>query len=80
MKIGTFREKNFQRIITVFVAADLGTKRKRQNTNVQNPNTTMLPLALKHQPPNPKHRSQCGISYIGVLSVAFRADTVAAST
>ena len=32
--------------MTVFVAADLGTKRKRQNTNVQNPNT-------KNAPPSP---------------------------
>ena len=32
--------------MTVFAAADLGTKRKRQNTNVQNPNT-------KNAPPSP---------------------------
>ena len=40
--------------MTVIVTADLGTKRKRQNTNVQNPNTKNAPSSPKAPTPEPQ--------------------------
>ena len=54
IKIGTFREKNFQRMMIVFVAADLNTKRKRQNTNLRNPNTKNARPSPKAPTPKPQ--------------------------
>ena len=48
---------------------DLGTKCQWPNANTQNPDTEMLSPTSNPQPQNKKVR---GISYIGVLSVAFR--------
>ena len=52
--------KNVQRIMTVFVAIDLGTKRKCQNTNVQNPDTINAPPSPKA--PTPKPQTQKSVS------------------
>ena len=40
--------------MTVFVAADLGKKCKRQNTNVPNPNTKNAPPSPKAPTPEPQ--------------------------
>ena len=54
---------------------DLKTKRQRQNATVQNPNTKKcLPRPQNPNPQTPNTQIS-GISYIGVLSVAFRPDT-----
>ena len=49
-----FQIKNFQRIMTVFVAADRDKKCKSQNTNVPNPNTKNAPPSPKAPTPNPQ--------------------------
>ena len=53
---------------------DLGTKRQWQNAIAQNPNAENARVNPKT--PTPKHKKISGISYIGILSVAFRPDTL----
>ena len=50
---------------------------KGQNANAQNPHTKNAPQTPKSQPQNTE---VSGISYIGVLSVAFRTNTLKRTT
>ena len=54
---------------------DLGTKHQCQNANAQNPNAKNASPNPKNPNPQPSNTKVSGISYIGVLSVAFRVQT-----